>query len=135
MPNSKIKGSCLCGKVRFEIEPPFLTFRYCHCQRCQKATGSAHASNIFIAEKQFNWISGEQSISRYDLPEAKIFAVCFCKNCGSRVPHKINGRDDFLIPAGALDSDPIQRPENNIFWDHRASWYIDTHDIEKFSEY
>ena len=36
------RGSCLCGKVTFEIEGNFEQFFLCHCERCRKDTGSAH---------------------------------------------------------------------------------------------
>ena len=130
-----VTGSCLCGSVKFEIKPPFADFRYCHCSRCRKASGSAHAANAFVPQSQFAWSTGEALIRRFDLPGAKRFAVWFCTQCGSRVPHKISGRDDFLVPAGLLDSDPIMRPKNSIFWDSKAPWYVEPREIPKFSEY
>lgn len=78
MPQEVLKASCLCGAVRFEIAPPFSGFRYCHCSRCRKATGSAHAANIFLPQTQLTWLAGESLIKRFDLPGAKRFAVCFC---------------------------------------------------------
>ena len=75
MSSAAITGSCLCGSVKFEVTPPFAAFRYCHCSRCQKATGSAHASNAFIPVTQFKWLAGEALIKHFDLPGAKRFAV------------------------------------------------------------
>lgn len=43
----KYSGSCLCGEVTFEIEGDFEDFYLCHCERCRKDTGSAHAANLF----------------------------------------------------------------------------------------
>ncbi len=34
-----IKGSCLCGKVTFEISGEPSSLSYCHCSRCRKAAG------------------------------------------------------------------------------------------------
>lgn len=135
MSDQPLTGSCLCGQVRFEVRPPFSTFRYCHCSRCQKASGSAHAANAFLPKAQFAWLAGEASIKRYDLPNAQRFAVWFCTQCGSRVPHEVRGRDDMLIPAGLLDHAPRQKPENSIFWGSRAPWYVEPHDIPRFNEY
>ena len=122
----KLSGSCLCGGVKFEISPPFTAFRYCHCSRCQKASGSAHAANAFVPVAQFKWLAGESLIKRFDLPQSQRFAVCFCTQCGSRVPHQVRGRDDMLIPAGLLDQAPADcpKPENSIFWGSRARWYV-----------
>src|SRR5918996_4634523 len=111
-----VKGSCLCGTVEFEVTPPFSAFRYCHCSRCRKASGSAHAANLFVPKAQFEWRKGEESVKRFDLPGAQRFSVWFCTECGSRVPHQVKGRDDFLVPAGLLDAEPGMRPQNSIFW-------------------
>jgi hypothetical protein len=135
MEDRKFSGSCLCGSVRFEIKPPFSAFRYCHCSRCRKASGSAHAANVFVPQSQFGWLAGEASVNRFDLPGAKRFSVWFCSHCGTRVPHKVRERDDYLVPAGILDNDPVKRPENSIFWGSKAPWYLEPGEIPKFTEY
>ena len=134
MPSESVKGSCLCGSVQFAVSPPYSAFRYCHCSRCRKASGSAHASNLFVPEKQFGWTAGQALVSHYDLPSAKTFAVSFCKQCGSRVPHKLKGREDYLVPAGLLDADPAARPENAIYWGSKAPWYVELQTIPRFDE-
>ncbi|MBW1913357.1 MAG: GFA family protein [Deltaproteobacteria bacterium] len=134
MDKKSVSGSCLCGKVTFKIETPLLMFRYCHCSRCRKATGSAHASNIFILPEHFSWISGDENVVRYDLNEARGFATCFCKTCGSPLPHTTK-RNEVVVPAGTLDDDPGQLPESNIFWKFRASWSLEPGEMPKFDEY
>jgi hypothetical protein len=135
MSPEPVIGSCLCGSVKFEVRPPLSGFRYCHCTRCRKASGGAHAANIFVPQGQFAWSAGEALINRFDLPGAKRFSVWFCTRCGSRVPHKVRERDDYLVPAGLLDNDPVMRPENSIFWGSRAGWYVEPQEMPKFTEY
>ena len=134
MPSESTRWSCLCGSVSFEIKGPFSAFRYCHCRRCRKASGSAHAANIFVPQGQFAWSSGEDLVNHYKLPTGKTFAVSFCTRCGSRVPHLIRERSEFLIPAGLLDSDPAVRPQNSIFWGSKAPWYVEPQEIPRFAE-
>src|SRR5688572_31085247 len=64
MSSAAITGSCLCGSIKFDIKPPFEAFRYCHCSRCRKASGSAHAANCLVPESQFRWLAGESSVRR-----------------------------------------------------------------------
>jgi len=134
MTATTIQGSCLCGSVKFEVTPPFAAFRYCHCSRCRKASGSAHAANAFIPEAQFKWLAGEALVKRFDLPGAKRFAVWFCTQCGTRVPHKVKSTENMLIPVGLLDADPGMRPQNSIFWKSRAAWYVSPEDMPRFDE-
>jgi hypothetical protein len=35
-----IRGGCLCGGVRFEVDPPFIRVGHCHCSRCRKHSGT-----------------------------------------------------------------------------------------------
>lgn len=135
MQQQAITGSCLCGAVRFEITPPSTGFRYCHCSRCRKATGAAHAANLFLPERQFRWLSGEALVRRFDLPGAKRFAVSFCTRCGTRMPHRITGTENMLIPVGVLDGKPDIQPDSSIFWGSKAVWFIETQALPKHEEY
>jgi hypothetical protein len=120
--SKSFKGSCLCGSVSYQFHGPEYVFQYCHCSRCRKFTGSAHASNIIVAPEQFEWLSGSDQISRFEHPEAKHFATCFCQRCGSSLPWKAQSGGAVIIPAGTLDEDPQIRPSQNIFWKDRVAW-------------
>lgn len=135
MSADTISGSCLCGDIKFEAKPPFATFRYCHCSRCRKASGSAHAANLFVPETQFKWLAGETLIKHYDHPEGTRFAVSFCPQCGTRMPHKVKTTENMLIPAGTLDNEPGHKPENSIFWKSRSAWYVAPAELPHFDEY
>ncbi|MDH3387887.1 MAG: GFA family protein [Gammaproteobacteria bacterium] len=117
-----INGSCLCQKVTYQFQLPEYIFQYCHCSRCRKFTGSAFASNILVDPQQFEWLSGEDQVGRFEHPDAKHFATCFCKNCGSSLPWLSQSGTAVIIPAGTLDEDPGIRPTQNIFWKDRAPW-------------
>ena len=135
MAEETLKGSCLCGKVRFEITTPLVAFRYCHCTRCRKATGAAHAANIVVPQSQLKWTGGEDRVKRFDLPGARRFAVSFCTECGTRMPHRIATTENYLVPAGTLDSGTAARPDQVIFWGSRADWFIETPALPRHQEY
>jgi hypothetical protein len=127
-------GKCLCGAVSYEISGNLGIFQYCHCSRCRKFTGSAHATNIIVAPEQFKWLSGEEYVERYELEEARHFATCFCKRCGSSLPWLTQSNKAVVVPAGTLDTDPGIRPSQNIFWGSKACWYADADDLIKYEE-
>ncbi len=116
------KGSCLCGAVRYQFHGPEYVFQYCHCSRCRKFTGSAHAANIIVPPEAFEWLDGADQLGRFEHPEAKHFATCFCQKCGSSLPWKAQSGGAVVIPAGTLDEDPEMRPSQNIFWKDRVAW-------------
>ena len=128
-------GSCLCGAVSYRVRAPFLQFAHCHCQRCRKATGTGHATNLYFERGNFEWLSGEDLATRYDLPSAKSFATTFCRTCGSPLPHHTRSGRTVVVPAGSLDNSPTISPQARIFWQSRATWACAEDDIPKFSTY
>ncbi|RYG30417.1 MAG: aldehyde-activating protein, partial [Burkholderiales bacterium] len=80
-----IRGSCLCGSVRFAISGAFDTFFLCHCSRCRKDTGSAHSANLFSASATIEWLSGRDYVRCYRLPGSR-HERSFCGHCGSAMP-------------------------------------------------
>lgn len=134
MSEQKAHGSCLCKKVNYEITGNMGVFQYCHCSRCRKVTGSAHASNLFVSPDDFHWLSGEEYVGRYDPENTRYFATCFCKNCGSALPWLSKSGKVVIIPAGSLDGDPELKPTQNIFCGSRPAWYVHASDLPEHEE-
>jgi hypothetical protein len=122
MTEITLRGSCLCGKVKYEVTGEAKRFYHCHCSRCRKATGTGHASNLFLQPGVLKWLGGEQEIRSFKLPEAKRFTNQFCATCGSRLPRQAKDTDAVIIPAGSLDDEAPIKPEARIFSASRASW-------------
>jgi hypothetical protein len=121
-------GSCLCGAVAYEADPPAGRFFICYCSRCRKASGSGHGANLYVGPDAFRWTRGERDVRRYDLPQARSFSTGFCTHCGSPVPHATRSGREIVIPAGSLDVDPSELPraehahrESRTAWDARAT--------------
>ena len=135
MSDIHLSGSCLCGSVAYEIRGELRQFTHCHCERCRKATGTGHATNIIMTPASVEWTAGESLLSRYKLPEAKRFATVFCRECGSLMPRIAPDNSIAVIPAGTLDEDPGIRPERRIFQDSRADWSCPAEDLPSFDQY
>ena len=116
----KIPGSCLCGSVRFEVEPPFLRAGHCHCERCRKHSGTAVCTQARVPKEQFTLLQGAKLIRVYGKTEGAVKA--FCRNCGSSL---FGGDwpdgDEVSIRMGAFDSDPGIRPQFHTWVSDRAA--------------
>ncbi len=135
MTQTTLKGSCLCGAVKYEASGEAKRFLHCHCSRCRKATGTGHASNLFLQPGTLRWLAGEEQVRSFKLPEAKRFTNSFCATCGSRLPRQAAGTDIVLIPAGSLDDEPPIAPQARIFTGSRANWSFGGDDLPAFEEY
>ena len=114
-------GSCLCGEVRFEIRGHFEHFFLCHCGRCRKGSGSAHAANLFSTSASIKWLSGEASVRTFRLPGTR-HERCFCSSCGAAVPSIQMNCGLLVVPAGSLDSPVEIRPDAHICVASSANW-------------
>jgi hypothetical protein len=123
-------GACLCGAVRFEISGAFESFFLCHCARCRKGTGSAHAANLFSSTATIAWLSGQENIRSFRLPDTR-HERSFCATCGGALPSvQFNGAL-LVAPAGSLDSPVAIRPNAHISWASRANWDEHLEDVPK----
>ena len=114
------RGSCLCGAVRFEITGKTTEIGMCHCSKCRKVSGVASNANLMVGRDGFRWISGEQAVTRFALPDG--WGPWRCSTCGSPVPKLHPAGGAYWVPAGLLDSDPGVRIAGHIFVDSKAPW-------------
>lgn len=124
-----VSGSCLCGAIGYEVRVPFTRFVNCHCSRCRKASGSAHAANAIVPPDAFRWTRGDGLAVRFDLPEARSFSSSFCPTCGSPVPRATRSGREVIVPCGGLDADPGEKPSVQAQWASRAPWTSDPGDL------
>jgi hypothetical protein len=130
----KYLGSCLCGHVKFEVEGDFEHFYLCHCEKCRKDTGSAHAANLFSSKAKLKWLKGQDKVRTYNhLNEGHIKS--FCEICGSALPNIQMDGNLLVVPAGSLDSEIEIKPSGHIFYDSKANWDRDLEKAKKYKDY
>lgn len=132
-----MKGSCLCGGVRFEITCAVGPFELCHCRRCRKASGAAFVAGLGVRTEDFRWLDGRELISVYEAPileRPPAYRTSFCSRCGSPVPNPAPNAKWFEIPAGVLDDDPQLRPDKHIFVELKAPWFEITDDVPQYDK-
>ena len=96
--DSPIQGSCMCGRVCFELTHTPLWMSHCHCSRCRKSGGTTHLS---IRAEHFRWVKGREHVTRYE-PDLN--------------------DTGFAIAATALDDDPGVRPVMHEHVADKPAW-------------
>lgn len=133
--DGRVGGSCLCGAVAYEIEPVVDGWYLCHCSRCRRARGGAHASNVFLDAKCFRWTRGEDQVATFELPAVERFTQSFCRTCGGKVPQVDPPHGYVAVPGGSLDDDPGTHPRCHIFVASKAPWFEIADDLPQFAEF
>lgn len=133
MPN--MVGGCLCGGVRYAVYGrPWLT-ALCHCEDCQKQSGSAF-SILVAVEREGLWIEGE-TLSAFESVGASGWPVTreFCSGCGSPILSEVSITPDLVwIKAGTLDDRSWLRPQMNIWCDSAQPWVLMDRAIPGFAK-
>jgi len=129
---SMVKGSCLCGGVRFEADEVAM-ITHCHCSMCRKAGGGAFGTFANVVPEKFRYLAGEDLIATYQSSPDNQRG--FCRTCGSIVPVLSPDRVSVVIAAGTLDDDPGVRPVLHIFCGSKAPWWEIPDDLPHFDEW
>ena len=129
-----VTGGCQCGAVTFEYEGVPGMMMNCHCSRCRKVKGAAHATNAFVPCDNLQWTSGEGNVTNYAHKGAKAFGNAFCKTCGSSVPRARADGSVYNVPVGSLNQAPGVDAKGHIFIGSKAPWFEVTEDKPQWDE-
>lgn len=127
-----LEGGCLCGAVRYAVNPPLGPMGHCHCRTCRKAHGAAFATTARAPRAAFRWTAGEAVVAHFESsPGKKRF---FCPRCGSPLVAAWDDQASVIVRVGSLDDDPGSRPLAHVWTAEKAPWYEIGDDLPSFAE-
>jgi hypothetical protein len=116
-----LRGGCLCGGVRYEVDAPPVSAGYCHCTRCQRRTGTAASISARVAPGSFHIVEGEDLVRVYAPDDG--FEKAFCSACGSALfSRNPDDAEHLSVRMGTFDKDPGIRPSYRQFVAYAAAW-------------
>jgi hypothetical protein len=116
-----IRGSCLCGDVRYEIDGEMQRMGHCHCSMCRKAHGAAFGTYGAVDKGDFRFVAGEEVVATY--ASSPDVSRTFCSRCGATLQFIPSEAGHLGVAVGTLDDDPGVRPSYHIWTDSKAPWY------------
>jgi hypothetical protein len=128
-----LTGGCACGAIRYECsgEPTFAA--NCYCRDCQRSSGTAFSSGLFVPKEALNILQGEVRYFEVTAESGKQISRGFCPTCGSPVFTLAEAMPSGVgIKASSLD-DPNQfRPAMNLFMSSAPVWSPVAEALPKF---
>jgi hypothetical protein len=139
-----IKGTCHCGKVKFEVEAYApVPYNLCYCSICRKTAGSGgYAINLGALTETLK-VTGKSHITTFHAirreagEEEKSEAErSFCKHCGTALWLYSPTWPDLIHPnAGCIDTDLPEPPSrNHNMTESKANW-VDVCTLKKNKVY
>lgn len=126
-----IRGSCLCGQVRYAISGALGDIVHCHCQTCRKAHGAAFSSVASVLLKDFT-LTGADRLQSFESSVGKKRYFCSC--CGTQVYAKRAGAEYIILRLGSLDDHPNSVEKKHIWVGDKASWYALDNQLSVFHD-
>jgi hypothetical protein len=131
MPPTSLKGSCLCGVIRFELSPPVRDVIVCHCGQCAKWAGYAVAATA-VAPENFKLLSGESELKWYAATDSAERG--FCGRCGSSLFWRPADGSRISVLAGTLEPPTGLVTSAHIFVASKSDYYEITDGAPQFQQ-
>ena len=118
-----MKGSCLCGAVRYEIDRLDMPIVHCHCRSCRKAHAAVFAPTAGVLHEHFRILEGRDRLTAFVSSPGK--TRHFCSVCGSQIYAARDGHPNVLLRVATLDEDPGEARKMHIWRSHDVDWLAD----------
>lgn len=119
---AELKGGCRCGKVTYSTTADPVFVGVCHCQSCQKSTGSAFSSIVAVPTAALT-VTG--TTKRFDDTGDSGQATQreFCSNCGSTITQSADMMAGIsMLGVGTLADPSAVKPGMQIYCDSALPW-------------
>jgi hypothetical protein len=126
-------GHCLCGAIsyRFDAEPDNVVL--CHCDDCQRHSGSAFSVNLFVPRAALKIKGTPKSHQTVGTENGGTSDRMFCGECGTPIFTQIHALPDVvLVKAGTLDDRSGLKPSAEIWWRRAQDWIEPSPDRVRF---
>jgi hypothetical protein len=118
-----LEGGCACGAIRYKLTDRPLIVHACHCRDCQRLSGSAFATNIWIERKFVEPGPTTPSSFRLAGGSRQPHDVIFCERCGTIVWSRYHPVPWALfVRAGTLDDPDAVKPDLHMFIRSKLPW-------------
>ena len=118
----KLSGGCACGSVRYQLLRRPMFVHCCHCDDCQRLTGSAFVLNALIETQAIELLRGNPVA----VPVPRAFGphdIYRCRQCQialwSDYGHKPNVR---FVRVSTLDRPAALKPDVHIYTRWKVKW-------------
>ncbi len=136
------RAECACGKVSAIVEGDPVRVLACHCDYCQKRTGSVFQVSCWYPHDRVIELNGETKIFG-DSPNSVGIAYNFCPNCGTTVYWTMEKSEKYFpgisrflgFAVGCFVDKTFPKPEVNVQVQYRHHWVPEFPDIPTYDAF
>ena len=115
-------ASCDCGQLRAEVTGEPVRVSVCHCDECQRRTGSVFAVQARFPREAVH-LKGEGTEFVRTNDEGAKCRFTFCSTCGSTVFYVEERREEHIaIPVGGFADPTFPSPTVSVYEESSHPW-------------
>jgi hypothetical protein len=135
MPDT-FDGGCGCGAVRYRMQARPMFVHCCHCEDCQRQTGTAFVLNALIEADRVATLSGETQPFTMPTDSGRPHRVFRCHVCGTAMWSEYGGVAKLrFVRVGTLDDPSALPPDVHIYTRSKLPWVVLPADVPAFEAY
>lgn len=124
------KASCHCGQLEVICESEPARVIMCHCEPCQRRTGSSYILGAWFEQSAFS-AKGEEKLYRRTGDQGIESIYHFCPTCGSNVyweaPSAFAGM--VAVAVGCFNDPDFPKPDFSLYGKRRLCWVQQPDDL------
>jgi hypothetical protein len=130
----KVTGSCHCGSIEFEANVDAEKILICHCNDCQKLSGTSFRTVAMSEVNGLTYIKGRAKEYIKTAESGNRRAQGFCGHCGSSLYATNESPIDRIygIRIGVLDQRHSLKPSSQIWCNASVKWLNQLNSIPTF---
>lgn len=116
-----LRGSCLCGGVRYRVDGPVESASHCYCTMCQKQHGAGAGSYANVASAGLVVEQGAPLVATF--ASSAQGRRDFCRVCGSTLFWRSTETPERMsVTLGTLEPEYDGAVDRELFVDTRPRW-------------
>jgi hypothetical protein len=117
------QAECCCGRCVIEVKSNPTVYGICHCNNCQKRTGSAFGLGMYFQEQDSKVISGSTNIYAPNSGDYGNQERHFCAYCGTTLYYYVAALKGLVgVAGGCFTESPLSTPEFSLENANKYSW-------------
>lgn len=122
---------CACGALSLEIDGISTFSAICHCEPCQRRTGSVLSVSSYYKKADVK-ISGPSTVFIREGQQGRKLRNHFCPTCGTTVFWESDFMpDDYGVAVGTLFDPKFPCPDRSVYEESKHEWinvrHVTTH--------
>lgn len=132
----KISGACLCGSVQYSSDAEPVMTAICHCENCQRQTGTAFSIIVGVPENSLAFVKSDTLTEYLDRGKSgQVVRRKFCNNCGSPILSITQGAAGLsIIKAGTLNDKSWLKPTIQFWCSTAQPWLEISDELTRYEE-